>query len=75
VVVDQMLRLLVPERSGNAELDVVDLLTGRTDTSLPITLRHESGAQSHISASKLNHPAEPARVCSKGSCWRSGAAC
>jgi len=36
-------------------MDFVDLPAGRTDASFTITLRHESGAHSHVSASKLNH--------------------
>lgn len=57
-VVDQMLWLLGPAMSVDAQLDLVDLPEGRTDASFTITLRHEGGAHSHISASKLNHMAE-----------------
>ncbi len=54
-LVDQMLWLLGPVVAVDAQLDHVDLPQGRTDASFTITLRHESGAHSHISASKLNH--------------------
>jgi predicted dehydrogenase len=54
-LVDQMLWLLGPVKSIDAHLDNVELPEGRTDASFTITLRHESGAHSHISASKLNH--------------------
>ena len=54
-LVDQMLWLLGPAREVDAQLDHVELPEGRTDASFTMTLRHESGAHSHISASKLNH--------------------
>ena len=54
-LVDQMLWLLGPVTSVDAQLDHVKLETGVTDTAFTITLRHASGAHSHISASKLNH--------------------
>lgn len=54
-LVDQMLWLLGPVKAVDAQLDHVDLPQGRTDASFTITLRHQSGAHSHISASKLNH--------------------
>ena len=54
-LVDQMLWLLGPVVAVDAQLDDVNLTQGRTDASFTITLRHESGAHSHISASKLNH--------------------
>lgn len=54
-LVDQMLWLLGPAVTVDAQLDFVDLPQGRTDAGFTITLRHESGAHSHISASKLNH--------------------
>lgn len=53
-LVDQMLWLLGPAVSVDAQLDHVDLPSGRTDASFAITLRHENGTHSHISASKLN---------------------
>lgn len=53
-LVDQMMWLLGPVTSVDAQLDHVDLPEGRTDASFTITLRHESGAHSHVSASKLN---------------------
>jgi len=54
-LVDQMLWLLGPAVTVDAQLDHVDLPEGRTDAGFTITLRHESGVHSHISASKLNH--------------------
>jgi predicted dehydrogenase len=54
-LVDQMLWLLGPVQSVDAQLDHVALPQGRTDASFTITLRHAGGAHSHISASKLNH--------------------
>ena len=53
-VVDQMLWLLGPAVSVDAELDMIDLPEGRTDAGFVLTLRHASGAHSHIEASKLN---------------------
>lgn len=53
-LVDQMLWLLGPAVSVDAQMDHVDLPAGRTDASFAITLRHDGGAHSHISASKLN---------------------
>lgn len=54
-VVDQMIYLLGPVASVDAQLDVLDLPEGPTDVSFTMSLRHESGAHSHVSASKLNH--------------------
>lgn len=54
-VVDQMVYLLGPVAVVDAQLDIVDLPEGPTDASFTLTLRHESGAHSHLSASKLNH--------------------
>lgn len=54
-VVDQMIYLLGPVAVVDAQLDFVDLPQGRTDASFTLTLRHEGGAHSHVSASKLNH--------------------
>ena len=54
-VVDQMIYLLGPVTVVDAQLDFIDLPQGLTDASFTITLRHESGAHSHVSASKLNH--------------------
>lgn len=53
-LVDQMLYLLGPASAVDCQLDVVDLPEGPTDASFTITLRHETGQHSHISASKLN---------------------
>lgn len=54
-VVDQMIYLLGPVAVVDAQMDFVDLPQGLTDASFTIALRHESGAHSHVSASKLNH--------------------
>ena len=54
-VVDQMIYLLGPVAVVDAQMDLVDLPQGLTDASFTITLRHHSGAHSHVSASKLNH--------------------
>ena len=54
-VVDQMIYLLGPVVSVDAQLDMFDLPQGATDVSFNITLRHESGAHSHLSACKRNY--------------------
>jgi predicted dehydrogenase len=54
-VVDQMLFLLGPVVTVDAQMDFVDLSAVRTDASFNITLRHASGSHSHVSASKLNN--------------------
>ncbi len=56
-VVDQALWLLGPVVSVDAQLDTIDLPEGPTDAGFVLTLRHESGVHSHISASKLNRVA------------------
>jgi predicted dehydrogenase len=53
-LVDQMLWLFGPVASVNAQLDFVDLPEGSTDASFTLTLRHENGVHSHLSASKIN---------------------
>lgn len=54
-LVDQAIYLLGPVRAVDAQMDMVTLPEGATDASFTITLRHENGAHSHISASKINH--------------------
>ena len=54
-VVDQMIYQLGPVVVVDAQMDFVDLPAGRTDAGFTITMRHKSGAHSHVSASKLNH--------------------
>ena len=54
-VVDQMIYLLGPVSSVDAQLDHVTLPEGLTDAGFTLTLRHANGAHSHLSASKLNH--------------------
>ena len=53
-VVDQMVYLLGPVASVDAQLDTVSFPEGLTDVSFTLTLRHESGAHSHVSACKMN---------------------
>ncbi|MBB96676.1 MAG: dehydrogenase [Rhodobacteraceae bacterium] len=53
-VVDQAVWLMGPVATVDAQLDMVELAEGPTDAGFTLTLRHESGAHSHISASKLN---------------------
>lgn len=53
-IVDQVLWLLGPVVSVDAQLDMIELPEGTTDAGFTITLRHESGVHSHLSASKLN---------------------
>ena len=53
-VVDQMIYLLGPVQTVDAQMDIVDLSEGPTDVSFTITLRHTSGAHSHVSACKRN---------------------
>ncbi|MCB9993549.1 MAG: Gfo/Idh/MocA family oxidoreductase [Hyphomicrobiaceae bacterium] len=54
-LVDQMLYLLGPAVLVDAQMDDVDLPEGPTNASFTITVRHQGGTHSHISASKLNH--------------------
>lgn len=54
-VVDQVIYLLGPVKSVDAQMDMFDLPEGPTDVSFTITLRHESGAHSHVSACKRNY--------------------
>lgn len=53
-VVDQMLWLLGPVVSVDAQLDMIDLPQGRTDAGFTLTLRHASGVHAHLESSKLN---------------------
>ncbi len=54
-LVDQMLWLLGPVTSVDAHVDWVDLPEGRSDGGFTISLRHASGATSHVESSKLGH--------------------
>ena len=54
-LIDQMLWLLGPAVSVDAHLDSITLPEGPTDASFTLTLRHESGVHSHLSASKVNY--------------------
>ena len=54
-VVDQMVYLLGPVTTVDAQMDVVDMPEGPTDASFTITLRHANGTHSHLSSSKLNY--------------------
>ena len=53
-VVDQMIYILGPVAAVDCQMDYVELPEGRTDCAFTITLRHQNGAHSHLSASKLN---------------------
>lgn len=53
-LVDQALWLLGSAVSVDAQLDLIDLPEGQTDAGFTLTLRHASGANSHLSASKMN---------------------
>ena len=53
-VVDQALVLMGPARSVTAQLGSIDLPEGPTNARFRIVLEHESGAMSHISASKID---------------------
>ena len=54
-LVDQMLWLLGPVESVDAQVNHLDFDEGRTDADFVIHLRHVSGAHSYVSASKANH--------------------
>ena len=56
-LVDQMLWLLGPAVSVDAQLDMVERAEGPTDAGFTLTLRHASGVHSHLEASKLNRHA------------------
>jgi predicted dehydrogenase len=53
-LVDQMLWLLGPAVSVDAQLDIVELAEGPTDAGFTLAIRHASGTHSHLEASKLN---------------------
>jgi predicted dehydrogenase len=53
-LVDQALYLMGPARHVSAQLDWVELPTGRTDAGFVISINHASGAHSHVSSTKLN---------------------
>ncbi len=54
-VIDQALYLLGPVTSVYAHIDEVELPQGPTNASFVLTLKHQTGATSYVSASKLNH--------------------
>lgn len=54
-VVDQMVYLLGPVTSVHATMEMVERPEGATDACFALALRHECGATSHLSVSKLNH--------------------
>ena len=54
-VVDQMLWLVGPVVSVDAQVNYLDLPEGKTDSGFVIHLRHVSGAESYVSATKTNH--------------------
>ncbi|WP_125132917.1 Gfo/Idh/MocA family oxidoreductase [Microbacterium sp. 10M-3C3] len=53
-VVDQALHLLGPARQVFAQLDESVLASGKTDVGFTITIVHDGGTHSHVSASKVN---------------------
>jgi len=53
-IVDQMVYLLGPVTTVDAQMDIVDMPEGPTDASFTMTLRHAGGTHSHLSSSKLN---------------------
>ncbi|HEY9469453.1 MAG TPA: Gfo/Idh/MocA family oxidoreductase [Propionibacteriaceae bacterium] len=53
-LVDQALYLFGPARFVSAQLDWVDLPTGRTDSGFVISVEHAGGTHSHLSSTKLN---------------------
>jgi predicted dehydrogenase len=54
-IIDQMLWLLGPAISVNAQIEEGDIPGGRSDVSFCVNIHHESGAQSYVSATKANH--------------------
>ena len=54
-LVDQAMYLMGPVVSVNAQMNMLELEAGETDASFVVTLTHDSGATSHISASKMNY--------------------
>lgn len=71
-VVDQMIYLLGPVKAVDAQMDYAQMEGGLTDVSFTITLRHESGAHSHLSASKLNYiDARELRAYGDAGCYQS----
>lgn len=54
-MVDQMVYLLGPVVTVDAQLDHHEMAEGVTDVSFTIALRHENGRHSHLSASKMNY--------------------
>ena len=54
-LVDQMLWLLGPARTVYAELDHVGPAKGQTDCRFAVSVTHQSGVRSRVSASKINH--------------------
>lgn len=53
-IVDQMLCLFGAPEMVSGQLDMVEMPEGMTDAGFTITMRHETGIHSHVSASKLN---------------------
>jgi predicted dehydrogenase len=54
-LVDQALWLFGPPAAVYASLDWMALPEGRTDSGFFLTITHQSGVRSHISATKANH--------------------
>lgn len=53
-IVDQALNLLGPPSTVFGQLEIVDMPEGPTDAGFTMTIIHENGARSLVSASKLN---------------------
>ncbi|SCB36367.1 Gfo/Idh/MocA family oxidoreductase [Rhizobium hainanense] len=53
-MVDQALWLLGPAIAVSAQLDMIELPEGATDAGFVLTIIHEGGVHSHLSASKVN---------------------
>ena len=53
-IIDQSIWLMGPVKTVHAQLDFVPLPVGLTDASFVITLTHENGTHSYVSATKIN---------------------
>ena len=53
-IIDQAIWLMGPVKTVHAQLDFVQLPVGLTDASFVLTLTHENGTHSYVSATKIN---------------------
>ncbi len=53
-IIDQSIWLMGPVKTVHAQLNFVQLPVGQTDASFVITLTHENGTHSYVSATKVN---------------------